>query len=223
MVDVSHSYNTEVLSVQQEGLANEDLMESEAQRKDWRETRGRRSNWQTKEIHSPRNGQRMFFIWGGTVSFWGTGPEYRKVHEGCSIHSECNPMLPCHLRWEEKRPPTQTSLDGFIKFYLLQIGLNLAGNENLCHQHQAWVRLQLAVCVLLLMVLQLYHLPLSLSPAVSNLLPVHSLSASVCQLLKCTIVLFKTLYCKTENVFSMFAFAFSVLFLWKALLHHSCI
>ena len=34
MVDVSHSYNTEVLSVQQEGLTNEDLMESEAQRKD---------------------------------------------------------------------------------------------------------------------------------------------------------------------------------------------
>ena len=34
MVDVSNSYNTEVLSVQQEGLTNEDLMESEAQRKD---------------------------------------------------------------------------------------------------------------------------------------------------------------------------------------------
>ena len=43
-----------------------------------------------------------------------------------------------------------------------------ARNQNLCHQHQAWVKLQLALCLLLLTILQIYHLPPLLPPAVGN-------------------------------------------------------
>ena len=43
-----------------------------------------------------------------------------------------------------------------------------ARNQNLCHQHQSWEKLQLALHLLLLMTLQLYHLPPLLPPPVSN-------------------------------------------------------
>ena len=41
-------------------------------------------------------------------------------------------------------------------------------DQNLCHQHPVCVKLQLALCLLLLVVLQLYHLPPLLPPPVSN-------------------------------------------------------
>ena len=53
-------------------------------------------------IHDTGNGEGIFLIWGGTVSFWGTGAECRTVHKGCSSHSKCNPVLPCYLQWEKK-------------------------------------------------------------------------------------------------------------------------
>ena len=59
--------------------------------------------------------------------------------------------------------------------------------------HQAWVRLQLALHLLLLTVLQLYCLPPPPSPPV---LTVYSVPAPVCQLLYCTTVLFRVLYCQ---------------------------
>ena len=43
-----------------------------------------------------------------------------------------------------------------------------ARNQNLCHQRQVWVKLQLALHLLLLMILHLYHLPPSFPPAVNN-------------------------------------------------------
>ena len=67
-----------------------------------REIRGRRSNWRTEKIHDAGNGKGIFFIWGGTVIFWGTGPERRMVHEDCNNRSEYDPVLPCHLLWEKK-------------------------------------------------------------------------------------------------------------------------
>ena len=86
-------------------------MELEAQRKD----KGRQEEEEvTEEIHDTGNGKGIFFIWGGTVSFWGTGHEHRMVHKCCSSHSECNPVLPCHL-WRKNRATTQTSLDRFFK------------------------------------------------------------------------------------------------------------
>ena len=42
-----------------------------------------------------------------------------------------------------------------------------ARNQNLCHPRQAWVKLQLALRLLLLTILQLYHLPPPLPPPVS--------------------------------------------------------
>ena len=54
--------------------------------------------------------------------------------------------------------------------------------------------LQLVLCLLLLTILQLYHLPPPLPPPVSDSL------APVCQLLYRTTVLFKVLECKILNV-----------------------
>ena len=59
------------------------------------------------------------------------------------------------------------------------------------HQYQAWVKLQLALCLLLLMTLQLYHLPPPLY-SVSN----SSGLFTQCQLLCYITVHFKVLYCK---------------------------
>ena len=46
-------------------------------------------------------------------------------------------------------------------------------------QHQVWVKLQLALSLLLLTILQLYRLSPPLPPLVSNCLPVHSMTARV--------------------------------------------
>ena len=62
----------------------------------------RKKNWRTKEMHDAGNGKGIFFIWKDTVSFWGTWPKRRMVHEGSSSHSECSPVLKGHL-WREKK------------------------------------------------------------------------------------------------------------------------
>ena len=62
------------------------------------------------------------------------------------------------------------------------------------------VKLWLALNFLLLTSFHLYHLPPHLPSPVSNFLPIHSMSASVCQRLYCTPVLLKVLYCKITNV-----------------------
>ena len=49
-----------------------------------------------------------------------------------------------------------------------QMELNLARNQTLCHQCQMWVNLQFALLLILLMILQLYHLLPPLAPPVSN-------------------------------------------------------
>ena len=46
--------------------------------------------------------------------------------------------------------------------------VNFQRCERAFHQHQAWVKLQLALRLLLLTILQLYHLPPPLLPPVSN-------------------------------------------------------
>ena len=69
------------------------------QRKD-KETRGR-GKGRTKEVHSAGNGKGIFFIWGGVVSFCGTGPKHTTVREGCSSHSgatQCSRVI-----YEEKK------------------------------------------------------------------------------------------------------------------------
>ena len=76
------------------------------------ETRGRRINWRTEEIHDAGNDKRIFFIWGDTVS---TEPKCGPVDEDCSRHSECSSVLPWHLWWKKRRASTQTSLDHFFQ------------------------------------------------------------------------------------------------------------
>ena len=63
----------EILVLHHKELTN--LMELEAQRKD----EERQEEEVTEEIHDTGNGKGIFFSWGGTVSFWVTGPEFRMV------------------------------------------------------------------------------------------------------------------------------------------------
>ena len=85
-------------------LTNEDLLEWETQRRD-KERLEEEGATEESEIHGAENGKGIFFIWGGIVSFWDIGPKCRMIHEGCSSHSECNPMILCHLWWEKKLLP----------------------------------------------------------------------------------------------------------------------
>ena len=79
-----------------------------------RETRRRRSNRRPK-IHNAGKGKGISFIWGGTVSVWGMGPECWTMYEGCSSCSQ-NATQCYHEIYEEKRwAMTQTSLDRFFK------------------------------------------------------------------------------------------------------------
>ena len=61
--------------------------------------------------------------------------------------------------------------------------------------------------------------PPTFSPSSSqqHFSPVHSMPAPGWQLLYCTPVLFKVLYCKLRNVFYTFLVCFYILFVWKAL------
>ena len=68
----------------------------------------------SEEIHDAGNGKGIFFIWGGTVSFWGTGPNiewYTKVAAAIQNAIQCY----CVIYHEKKRPTTQTLLVYFFK------------------------------------------------------------------------------------------------------------
>ena len=83
--------------------------------------------------------------------------------------------------------------------------LNFQRWEGAFHQCQAWVKLQLVLYLLLLTVLQLYHLSPPLPPPVSN----SSGLFTWCQALyanHCTIVHFFSRYCKIENDFLIFLY-----------------
>ena len=69
------------------------------------------------------------------------------------------------IHGRKRRATTQTPLVVSSRGH---VELNPARNQNLCHQHQVWVTLQLALQLLVLMTLQLYHLPPPLSPPISN-------------------------------------------------------
>ena len=65
--------------------------------------------------------------------------------------------------------------------------MNPAKNQKLCHQHQAWVKVQPALHLLLLTILQLCHFPQLLPPLISNL----SCLLTPCQLLYCPTIIFR--------------------------------
>ena len=80
--------------------------------KGWKETK-RRGIWRTEEIHDAGNGRGILFIWGGTISVRGAGPECRMLHEGCSIQ---NATQWHHVIYgKKKRATTQTPLNCFFK------------------------------------------------------------------------------------------------------------
>ena len=61
MVDITHSYNTELLAMQQEEFTIEDLMELEAQRKD-EERQEEEVAEKLKRLHKAGNDKGFFFI-----------------------------------------------------------------------------------------------------------------------------------------------------------------
>jgi len=66
-------------------------------------------------------------------------------------------MLLCHL-WLKNIATIQTSLK--------YVELNPSRKQSLFHQHQVWVTLQLALPLLLVMILQLYHFSPPLPPPI---------------------------------------------------------
>ena len=85
------------------------------------------------------------------------------------------------------------------------IEFNPPKNQNLCHQYQAWVKLQLALHLLLLTILQFYHLP---PPPVSN----SSCLFTPCQPLYASCLLYFSRYCtEMKNVSFVSVFVFYVL------------
>ena len=80
-----------------------------------------------------------------------------------------------------------------LKQYITKLQVaNFQSCEHAVHQSQVWVKSQLALWLLLLMIIQLYHVPPSLPPPVSN----SSGLFTQCQSLyaNCCTVLFKVLY-----------------------------
>ena len=69
-----------------------------------------------------------------------------------------------------------------------------------------------ALHLLLLMTLQLYHLPPSLLLHQQLFLPVHSMLVPVRQLLCCTAVLFKAQHCRVKSVFFTFCVCLFIIY-----------
>ena len=92
--------------------------------------------------------------------------------------------------------------------------------ERAFHQRPAWVKLQLALRLLLLTILQLYHLPPPLPPPVSN----SSCLFTRCQPLYascCTVLLYFSRYCtvRIKNVFFIFCVCFFCIICVKTIIN----
>ena len=83
----------------------------------------------------------------------------------------------------------------------IEMHLLPAKNQNLCHPFQGWVKLQLALHLLLLKILQLYHFSPPLLPPITLL--DHSLNASPW---KPATVLIQVLYCKIKKILNLLCF-----------------
>ena len=85
--------------------------------------------------------------------------------------------------------------------------------EHVFHQHHTWAKLQLALCLLLLTILQLYHLPARLPVPISNS-PCQPLYTSCCTILLC-FSRYCTAWLKMFHCFCMFAFFMYYLYYCK--------
>ena len=90
------------------------------------------------------------------------------------------------------------------KFQRWNMHLFPARNKSLCHQYRVWVKFQLVLHILLMMILQLYHLPPPFPLPVSN----SSCLYPRCQPLYvscCTVLLYFSWYCTVGlKMFSLF-------------------
>jgi len=145
------------------------------------------------------------FIWGGAVEFWGFG-KHRMVLEGCSSCTESNPVLPCNLWWGKRSYYSDITVS-FKRVDRIESSRESESVPSTSGMSEIAVALHL----LLLTILQLYHLPPPLPPPVGN----SSSLFTRCQLLdaSCTTVLFKVLHCKMKNVFSIFCAHFLMYYL----------
>ena len=111
----------------------------------------------------------------------------------CSIHPDRDPY------------PATTHHTGSPLHTNLQV-LNFERCKCVFHQHQAWVKLQLALPLLLLMILQLCHLPPPLPPPVSD----SSCLFTPCQPLydSCTALLYFSRSYKIKTVLFIFCLLF---------------
>ena len=91
-LDLQEDNSMELLAVQHGELTNEDLMELEAQRKD-KEGQEEGVTEEPKRL-TMQEMPGVFLYLRGSVSFRGTRPECRMVHERCSSHSECSLVPP---------------------------------------------------------------------------------------------------------------------------------
>ena len=93
--------------------------------------------------------------------------------------------------------------------------VNFQRCERAFHQRQVWVKLQLALHLLLLMILQLCHLPPPLPPPVSN----SSCLFTQCQPLYascCTVLLYFSRHCTVRlKMFSLFFVLFFMYYLYE--------
>ena len=202
-LDLQEDDFIELLAVQHEELTNEDLMELEAQRKD--EERQEEEVTEEPKRFTMQEMARGFSLFKeALLVFEAQDPNverYTKVAAAVQNAIQCYRVI----YDEKKRATTQTSLDHFFKEGIGSSNeLSPARNQNLCHQRQAWVKLQLALRLLLLTILQLYHLPPPLPPPVSNSSCLFTRSQPLYASC-CTVLLYFSRYCPVRlKMFSLF-------------------
>ena len=114
MVDVSRSYNIELLAVQHEELTNENLMELEAQRKDKERQEEKEVTEEPKRFMTQEMARGFSLFEEALLVFEAQDLNvewYRKVAAAVQNAIQCY-----HVIYDEKkRGTTQTSLDRFFK------------------------------------------------------------------------------------------------------------
>ena len=146
----------------------------------------------------------MLSSWNGVMSFsillpWGFS-KWMYI-----IYQQKNTVSPLHTTFK-----LRTFEDVNVRSYVQ--------SRKLVHVSGIRCHVQLALCLLLLTILQLYHLPPPLPPPVSN----SSCLFTRCQPLYascCTVLLYFSGYCTVRlKMFSLFfVFVFYVSFVWKVL------
>ena len=177
----------ELLALHPKELTNEDLIELEAQGKD-EEGQEEEVAEKLKRLHNAGNDKGFFFIWGGTVSFGGTGPKRRMVHEVAAIQN----VVQCYrvIYDKKKGASIQTLLDHFFK------RVDKVESSEEPEPVPSTSMSEIAACphLLLMITLQLFHLPPPLPPPVSNSSCLFTRSQPL-SVSYCTVLIYFSRYC----------------------------